>query len=515
MEMFVSNFNEDVRGNLNLPKKVSVYDCTLRDGEQTPGVSFKREEKLAIARQLDKLGVDYIEAGFPMNSGPEREVVKEIAKLGLSSKVSGLCRVLKPDMDACISCDVDLVHTFVSTSDLHLKYQMGKSRPEVRKMAVDAIDYLKSHGFKVLFSPMDATRTGLPYLTEICKAVEQAGASIINVPDTVGVMHPPATRHLFSELKKQIKIPLDVHCHNDFGLAVPNSLAAVEAGAEQVQVTINGLGERAGNADLEQTVMSLHALYKVKTNIKYEYLTETSHMLEKFSDITLPPNFPIVGKNAFAHESGIHVHAVLKRAETFEPLRPEVVGQRRRIVIGKHTGRHSVKTALDVLGYSVSEKQLLEITQRIKELAEKKKRVYDEDISAIAEDVSGSERKIKERVKLDELLVTSGNKITPTASVKIIFDGSKREASSTGVGPVDAVARAIESIVGKEANLSLKEYNLKAITGGTEALADVSITVEDQHKNRFVAHATHEDIIMASVLALIQGINKALSFEKK
>src|SRR4030067_2229842 len=319
-------------------KKISIFDTTLRDGEQTPGVSLTYEEKLLIAQELDKLGVDIIEAGFPMSSDGEKASVKKIVDAGLNLQICGLARVIKSDIDTCLDCGVDMVHTFVSTSDVQRISTIKKSRDEVYSMAVDAVEYIKDHGAKCMFSAMDATRTDIDYLINIYKGVESAHCDIINVPDTVGVIVPSAMSTLIGQIYKNVKIPIDVHCHNDFGLAVANSLAAVEAGASQVQVTINGLGRRAGRDDLAETVMSLHSLYGAKTNIKTQYIVETSHLVQRYTDICMPATMPIVGENAFAHESGIHTHGVLVRSDTFEPgvMTPEMVGHRRRIVRGKH-----------------------------------------------------------------------------------------------------------------------------------------------------------------------------------
>ncbi|MBI5159713.1 2-isopropylmalate synthase [Candidatus Micrarchaeota archaeon] len=515
-KIFVSEFNKEAGKKLKMPARVTVFDSTLRDGEQLAGVSFKTEEKLEIAMALDKLGVDIIEAGFPVNSQPEFDAVEKIANEKLKAKVCGLARVLTPDIDACLNAGVDIVHVFVSTSDIHLKYQMGKTREEVLKMAVDAVKYVKKNGRECIFSPMDATRTPLEYLLKVCKEVEKAGADRINVPDTVGVMNPSATRMLFGKVREAVKVPIQTHAHNDFGLAVANTLAGVEAGATDVQVTVNGLGERAGNASLEQVVMSLHALYGVRTNIKTELLSETSRLLERYSEVYLPPNYPLVGKAAFAHESGIHAHAVLKAGQTFEPIAPELVGQKRRIVVGKHSGKASIENALKALGYEKIEQTLLiEATKKIKELAEVKKQIYDEDIIAISEDVIGQAAKTKPLVTLEEVTVVTGNKITPAASIVLKYGDEILKGAGQGVGPVDAAANAIQTILGSTVRIKLTEYNLRAITGGTDALADVTIKVMDEQKNVFAANAVNDDIVMASVQALLRAINDAINYQKR
>jgi 2-isopropylmalate synthase len=495
---------------MNLPREVKIFDTTLRDGEQTPGISLTREEKLLLARQLDKLGVDIIEAGFPISSRGEKEAVTAIAKDGLTSTVCGLSRVIKDDIDACLDCEVDMVHTFVSTSEIQIKYTIKKSKEKILDMATEAVSYIKEHGASCLFSAMDATRSDLDYLVKIFKAVEEAGADIINIPDTVGVMIPRGMRLLTKEIHGNVKIPIDVHCHNDFGLAVANSLAAVEAGAREVQCTINGLGERAGNANLEEIVMSLHSLYNVESNIKTRYLFETSKLVERLTGIKIPPNYPIVGENAFSHESGIHTHGVLSKSATFEPgvMTPEMVGHRRRIVSGKHAGTHGIKAMLRDMGIMVNKEQLLDITMRVKDLGDKGKRVTDADLQAIAEAVLGEVAEEEKLVSLEELSVMTGNRTTPTASVRLRFKDKYLTGADTGVGPVDAALNAVRSVILGIEDIKLTEYRLEAITGGSDALADVIVKLEDSQGNLTTARAAREDIVMASVEAMLSGINR-------
>lgn len=502
---------------MNLPKEVKIFDTTLRDGEQTPGISLTREEKLLLAQQLDKLGVDIIEAGFPISSRGEREAVAAIAREGLSSTICGLSRVLKEDIDACLDCDVDMVHTFVSTSDIQIKYTIKKSKEEILSMATEAVSYIKDHGVSCLFSAMDATRSDLDYLVKIFKAVEEVGADIINIPDTVGVMIPQGMRILTREIYDAVEVPIDVHCHNDFGLAVANSLAAVEAGAREVQCTINGLGERAGNANLQEVVMSLHSLYNVKTNIKTQYLFETSKLVERLTGIRIPPNYPIVGENAFSHESGIHTHGVLNKSDTFEPgiMTPEMVGHKRRIVSGKHAGTHGIEAMLKDMGFQVTKEQLLDITMRVKELGDKGKRVTDADLQAIAEAVVGEVAKEKKLVSLEELSVMTGNRITPTASVRLRFKDKDLRGADTGVGPVDAALNAVRSVLRGIEDIKLTEYRLEAITGGSDALAEVIVKLEDSQGNLATARAAREDIVMASVEAMLSGINRIFLMRSK
>jgi len=508
---------ENVKRSMRLPKEVKVFDTTLRDGEQTPGVSLTVENKMEIAAQLDKLGVDIIEAGFPITSEGEKEAVKKIANAKLNAEICGLSRVKKEDIDACLDCDVDIVHTFVSTSDIQIEYTIKKTKEEVYAMAVDAVEYIKKHGVKCLFSAMDATRTDLDYLLRIYKGAEEAGADIINVPDTVGVMIPPAMRALVGEVVKSVKIPVDVHCHNDFGLAVANTLAAVEAGASEVQVAINGLGERAGNADFEEVVMSLMRIYNMKTNIKTEHLFETSRLVERLTGIKMPPNFPIVGENAFSHESGIHTHGVVQKASTFEPgiMTPEMVGHRRRIVGGKHAGMHGIKAMLVDMGFAPSEEHVREITKRVKELGDKGKHITDADLHAIASVVIGDIKEEEKSVILEDYGVMTGNRIIPTASVRLKMGEKMLKGADTGVGPVDAALNAIRSVLKNVEDLKLKEYRLEAITGGSDALAEVIVKLEDKQGNTASGSAAREDIVTASVEAMIDGINRMFLIRKQ
>jgi 2-isopropylmalate synthase len=479
-------------------------------------VSFTPEKKLDIARQLDRLGVDIIEAGFPISSAGEKASVRDISRLGLNSTVCGLARVIKEDIDACIDADVTMVHTFVSTSDIQRIHTIKKTRKEVIDLAVEAVEYIKGHGQKCLFSAMDATRTDTDYLIEIFKAVEDAGADSINVPDTVGVAWPTMMKGLISEVYKSVRIPIAVHCHNDFGLAVANSLSSVEAGARQVQVTLNSLGERAGNADMAQTVMGLKCIYNLKTNIKSEYLVESARLIERHSGVPLPPTQPVVGANAFSHESGIHSHGVIKESKTFEPgiMTPEMVGHMRRIVLGKHTGKHAVKKILNDAGLEPSDGELNAILERVKDLGVKGKKVTDVDLYAITEAVMGDVAGTEKRIVLDELSVMTGNRVTPTATVRIRVDGKEYVGAMTGVGPVDAAMRAVETLVdGHE--MRLKEFRIEAITGGSEALAEVMVGVEDKKGRMITARAAREDIVQASVEALVSAMNRLSTLQKE
>ena len=494
---------------------VRVFDTTLRDGEQTPGVSFPLKYKIQIARQLDKLGVDVIEAGFPSASKGEFEAVKEIANLGLNSKICGLARLVREDIDKAIQADVDMVHIFISTSEIQIKHTIKKSREEIIQLAVEGVEYIKDHGAECMFSAMDATRSDVDYLKRIYKAVEDAGVDVVNVPDTVGVATPFRFYELIKSLKETVSVPMDVHCHNDFGLAVANSLAAVKAGADGVQVTVNGIGERAGNASLAETVMAIMALEGYKTNIRTEYLVETAKLVERLSGIKLPPNTPIVGENAFSHESGIHAHGVLSEASTFEPgvVTPEMVGHKRRIVIGKHAGRHQIKKLLEDAGYFVDEQTLTKITEKVKDLGDKGKKVTDLDVITIAEVLMGEIKREERSILLNEATVITGNKITPTAVINAIVEGKKKVTSAIGVGPVDAALKAVAELVGK--SIKITEFRMDAISGGSDALAEVYVTVEDEEGRSFTARGAGEDIVMASVNAVINAVNYLMKMRRK
>ncbi len=487
---------------------IRIFDTTLRDGEQTPGVSLTPDEKMDIALQLDRLGVDVIEAGFPSASEGEFQAVKRIAEAGLKAEICALARATKSDVDTVMACGVDSVHTFIPSSDIQIKYVLNGTREKVLKETEKIIQYIKAHGLVCEFSPMDATRTDLGFLKKVCLVAQESKVDRINIPDTVGVANPSSMRKLIIELKKVIKVPISVHCHNDFGMAAANSLAGVEGGATQVHVTVNGLGERAGNAALEEVVMALHVIYKKKTRIKTKLLYETSRLVSRITGIPLQPNKAIVGENAFAHESGIHTKGVVARPETFEPLTPEMVGRRRKIVAGKHAGRQGLKAELEAVGINVTDDQLNEIFKRVKALGDKGKPVTDTDLFAIARAIMGIPE--KNVVKLLGFTVITGSETTPTATVKLAVNGKEYITTETGVGPVDSAIKAIQKIVDKLVGVKLKEYRLEAVTGGSDALAEVVIKVEDDQDNIVSASSASEDIVKASVEAMINGINRLL-----
>ncbi|GAB6285412.1 MAG: 2-isopropylmalate synthase [Methanoregula sp.] len=487
-------------------EEVTVFDTTLRDGEQTPGIAFTFEQKLEIVRQLSDIGVHVIEAGFPASSIAEKETVAAIKKLGLETNICGLARSVKADVDTCLDCDVDMVHVFIPTSDIQRENTINKSREEVLVIADEIIRYIREHVNQCMFSPMDATRTESDYLIEVCRTAAEAGATIINIPDTVGVCSPSGMKTLIARIARNVDCPLDVHCHNDFGLAVANTIAAVESGASQVQVTINGLGERAGNADLAQTVMIMESIYGIKTGIKKERLVETSRLVSRFSGITIPPTQPVVGENVFSHESGIHSHGVIKCTETFEPgiMTPEMVGHRRRLTLGKHVGRHAVRQMLSLVHLEPSDAQLDIIVEKVKAIANRGKRVTEADLYEITDSTMGIELNHK-MFNLQDIAIMTGNHMIPTASVKAQVNNQEHVFSAVGNGPVDAALKAILGIV--PARIQLKEFNIEAISGGSDAMCHVTIAVEDEHGHIFDASGSGDDIVLSSVEALVNAIN--------
>ena len=511
MEMFAINM-EDAKKELNIPDKINIFDTTLRDGEQSPGVALTVDEKIRIAQKLDELGVDTIEVGFPAVSEGEMESAKSIGDLGLNAKISSLARVIEKDIDAVIDCDLDYVHLFIGTSPLHRDYKLKKSKGEIINQAVKAVEYAKDHGLTVEFSAEDATRTEMNYLIEFYKSIENAGANIINVPDTVGILTPATTRPLIRTLRKKLNIPISVHFHNDFGLAVANSIIGVEEGASQVHCTINGIGERAGNTCLEELVVGLKIAYGANIGVDTTKLFNTSNFIGSITNIKLPPQKPIVGENVFTHESGIHVDGILKNVATYEPIPPEIVGHHRRIALGKHTGRASIKSKLESFNLDVTNKQFENIYNQVKLIGDKGICITDEDLKSIV--ITELTTTGKEYIKLLGLNVMTGGSVSATATVRISIEGEVIETSQIGVGPIDASIGAIKSLVKETVDISLDEYRLEAITGGTDALAETFVVVSDEEGHRATGRATREDVIISSVVAVINSINKLLNIKE-
>ena len=511
MEMFAINM-EDAKKELNIPDKINIFDTTLRDGEQSPGVALTVDEKIRIAQKLDELGVDTIEVGFPAVSEGEMESAKSIGDLGLNAKISSLARVIEKDIDAVIDCDLDYVHLFIGTSPLHRDYKLKKSKGEIINQAVKAVEYAKDHGLTVEFSAEDATRTEMNYLIEFYKSIENAGANIINVPDTVGILTPATTRPLIRTLRKKLNIPISVHFHNDFGLAVANSIIGVEEGASQVHCTINSIGERAGNTCLEELVVGLKIAYGANIGVDTTKLFNTSNFIGSITNIKLPPQKPIVGENVFTHESGIHVDGILKNVATYEPIPPEIVGHHRRIALGKHTGRASIKSKLESFNLDVTNKQFENIYNQVKLIGDKGICITDEDLKSIV--ITELTTTGKEYIKLLGLNVMTGGSVSATATVRISIEGEVIETSQIGVGPIDASIGAIKSLVKETVDISLDEYRLEAITGGTDALAETFVVVSDEEGHRATGRATREDVIISSVVAVINSINKLLNIKE-
>ena len=485
---------------------IKVLDTTLRDGEQTPGVSLTPLEKLRIASKLDEIGIDFIEAGSAITSEGERESIKEITTQGLNAEILSFSRPLTVDIDYCIECDVDAVNLVVPTSDLHISDKLNTTRDKLIDLSNDAIDYCKDHGLIVEISAEDASRSDVDFLREVFLSAIDHHADRLCVCDTVGILTPDSSYDLFGRLN-DLKAPLSVHCHNDFGLAVANTLSAIKAGASEIHTTVNGIGERAGNTSFEECIVSIDRLLpEFSTNVKISEIYDISKLVARSTGVYIQPNKAIVGENAFAHESGIHSDGIIKNSATYEPITPELVGRKRKFILGKHMGTHGLDSRLKELGLNVNKDQLNQICNDIKDLADKGKTVTDVDLQAIADNVLQINH--EDRIRLDEVTIVSGNKVMPTASVKITIDNEEILNAGVGVGPVDAAINALKSLdMFKE--IDLIEYHVDAITGGTDAFIDVIIKLQQEDKV-VSARGTEPDIINASVKAYIAGVNRLL-----
>jgi len=490
------------------PKRINFLDTTLRDGEQTPGISLTPENKLLIAQRLDELRIDVIEAGFAAVSEGELEAVSLIARQGLKAEVASAGRGTKNDIDAVIKSGAQTISMIIPTSDLHITYKLRKTRDEILKATEDCVTYAKAHGLKVDLLAEDATRSDFDYLLKVFQTAETCGVDRVTPCDTVGILTPERAYEFFTKLTDSIKVPVGVHCHNDFGMAVASTVAALGAGAQEVHGTINGLGERAGNAAIEEIVVTLHSLYQQQLHIKTELLYGTSQLVSRLTGIYPQPNKAVVGENAFTHESGIHTQGMLANPLTYEPIAPELVGCTRRIASGKHSGSHAIKANLDSMGINPDEEQFKEILQRIKELGDKGKTVTDADVLAIAEKVMGLSG--FKPIKLQEMIFVGGDPVTATASVRLCINGKDACGAATGVGPVDATINAVKRAIKENEPIKLEQYNVKAITGGTDA--KVEVLVRMCKGGRIVtAMGTREDIVKASVDAVISCMNVLLT----
>lgn len=498
-----------------MTKKIYIFDTTLRDGEQTPGVSLDIEEKLQIASQLQQLGVDVIEAGFPLASRGDFEAVKAIAQNIRGPVIVGLARTTKQDIEtawqALKYAENPRIHTFIATSDIHMEYKLKMKSEEVLKRAYEMVSYAKSLCPSVEFSPEDGTRTRPEFLYKVIETAINAGADIVNIPDTVGYSTPSEFGALIKGIKENVpnisKAIISVHCHNDLGLAVANSLAAVENGAEQIECAINGLGERAGNAALEEIVMAIKtrkAHFDCHTNVITEQITRTSNLVSHITGMEIQNNKAIVGTNAFAHESGIHQHGVLECRETYEIMMPESVGLKKNsIVLGKHSGRHAFEERLKELGYTnVSGDKINEAFAKFKDLADKKKTVSDEDIEAL---VKHEVFQTPEAYTLEYYQVSSGSSTISTSTIKVNYNGGTISEAACGDGPVDAAFKAIEKATG--ITVKLKDYFIKAVGTGKDALGEVTLKIEKDNKI-FSGKGISTDIVEASAKAFINSINK-------
>ncbi|MEE9251101.1 MAG: 2-isopropylmalate synthase, partial [Alphaproteobacteria bacterium] len=501
--------------------RVVIFDTTLRDGEQSPGASMNLEEKLRIAQALEELGVDVIEAGFPIASNGDFEAVREISRVVRKPVICGLARAHRQDIDraaeALKPAKRKRIHTFVSTSPLHMKYKLQMEPEEVHQAVIDSVTHARNLCDDVEWSCEDGSRSAPDFLCRTVESAIRAGATTINIPDTVGYAVPDEFAGLISMLFDRVpnidKAVVSIHCHNDLGLAVANSLAAIRVGARQVECTVNGLGERAGNAALEEIVMALrtrHDLLPYDTGIRTEGITKASRLVSGVTGFVVQPNKAIVGANAFAHEAGIHQHGMLKHAGTYEIMRPESVGlTKSSLVMGKHSGRHAFRAKLKELGFEVGDNALEDAFRRFKDLADKKKEIFDEDIIALVDD---EVIRVNDRIKVVSLKVVCGTEGPQTAELALEIDGEVRSTKARGDGPVDATFIAIKRLFPHEAKLAL--FQVHAVTRGTDAQAEVTVRLEED--GRIVnGQGADTDTLVASARAYVNALNKLLIKREK
>jgi len=517
-------------------EKVLIFDTTLRDGEQSPGAAMSIPQKLEVARQLAVLGVDIIEAGFPVSSPAQFEATKLVAEQVKGPTIAALARANAVDIEsagkAIAPAKKKRIHTFIATSPIHMKHKLKKEPDQVLKMAVEAIRCAKAFTNDIEFSPEDACRSEIPFLIEVLSAVIEAGATTLNIPDTVGYVLPYEYGQLIAKLKSDVpgidRCVISTHCHNDLGMAVANSLAGVRNGARQVECTVNGLGERAGNAAMEEVVMTIRTRQDffggspthnsalggpghagadgLSTNINTKEIYRTSQLVSQITGFVIQPNKAIVGANAFAHESGIHVDGLLKERTTYEIMTPETIGLgSSRMVLGRHTGRHGFADRCKQLGYKLTKDEVEQAYQRFLEIADKKKEVFDEDVAAI---ISAEIRVIEQVYVLDYLHVASGTGTLPTASVKLRVKGETKIAVAYGDGPVDAAYEAIRRAM--DLRPKLEDYSIRAITAGTEALGEATVRIRENGRT-FIGRGVSTDIIEASAKAYVDAVNRMVA----
>jgi 2-isopropylmalate synthase len=497
-----------------MTERVKIFDTTLRDGEQSPGASMNTGEKLRLATQLERLGVDIIEAGFPAASEGDFEAVSKIAAKLKQTEVAGLARANKADIDkawgAIQHAAKPRIHTFIATSDIHLEYKLRMDREAVVRATIEAVQYARTLTDNVEFSAEDGSRSDRDFLCRVFGAAIEAGATTVNLPDTVGYAIPEEFAGLVGYVMQHTpnihQATMSVHCHNDLGLATANTIAAISAGARQAEVTINGIGERAGNTSLEEVVMALHTrpnYLPMETGIHTEYIYPTSRLVSMITGIMVQPNKAIVGANAFAHEAGIHQDGMLKNPMTYEIMRPETIGlSANKLVLGKHSGRHALREHLSDMGYDLSDEELKIVFGKFKELADKKKSVVDEDLEVI---VTEGILRTTEVFKLEYLHVSAGTTVMPMASVQLAVHGRSNKGAAYGNGPIDAVYEAIAKMTGTDSELM--RFSISALTGGTDAQGEVTVRLKE---NGLVAlgRGADPDIITASAKAYINGLNR-------
>lgn len=502
----------------NEMKKIQIFDTTLRDGEQSPGASLDPERKIIIARQLGKLGIDVIEPGFPVSSPGDFAAVQQISRELQHVEIAGFARAMKIDIDAAVKATQDAarrrLHLFISSSDIHLNHQLRKSRDEVIKIARDMVAYGKQFVDEIEFSAMDASRSGKDFVIQLVEAVIAEGATIINLPDTLGYAMPQEMSELFRTVRKEARggdtVRYSAHCHNDLGLAVANSLAAVEAGATQIEVTVNGIGERAGNCSLEELVMAIETrkdVIKAETNIQISEIYETSRIVSRAMHFPIAYNKPIVGRNAFQHESGIHQDGLLKNRNTYEIMDPEAMGiPRNMIVLGKHSGRHAIKHRLSEFGISVTDDQLKDVYDKFKEKADAQKIVTDDELIRIAGEMTETQ---PDPYVLVDLHVHAGTQRSRTATVTIRENEFGREQSyvAIGEGPIEAVIHAIQQAIPVAAEF--EDLELHSLSTGEDAHGEAVVSIVHQHK-RFRGTSAHNDIVLAAAQAYIAACNQAV-----